>query len=178
MPRDVYTFAGMIPILLLIAWYGIANTRWASLVRRSEPDIVVDPVTDPVRWATTGPRSVRRLLHLLSAPSSDPEVEAHRRRTRNRAILFVVLAPCSLFGTPVLLAAITGYVQAAIANDPFPESIAAIAAGVGVVAYFAYRLVRATWLFGNGTVVRWQEFVVSIVGVAGSAVGLLAFASR
>jgi hypothetical protein len=162
-------FAAGAVAIALVAWFLAANQRWIRLVVDDEPDLRVDPVSDPNRWFGTAGSRLRRLLDRLRTPTTQPELDLARRQTMNRFIAFCVLAPFALFGLPVAAAIMSFYATTEIKRGGLIGVIFLIVLA-GILGYWLYRLALATLRFGNGLSYRSMEFAISIFGVVAALV--------
>ena len=157
--------------IVLMAWFVAANQRWIRLVYSDEPDLRIDPSSQPVRWLATAAPRIKTLLRQLRTPHQDPGFEIARRQTLNRFLIFCVLAPAALIGLPVAALIVNLFATTEIARGGFLIGIASLSVLIGILGYWIYRLVLATIQFGNGRLGRPTEFAMSLFGVVAALAG-------
>ena len=167
--------ASSLIVVVLAAWYLAANREWIRLVREREPDLMIDPLTQPVQWATTGPSRIRRQLANLRSPSNDDRLEAARVRTVHRAIAGGVLGALAVLALPVGTSVVATFLNVE-ADRGGLTGVWIFLVLIGLLAYWLWRLVRAMYRYGNGGPASATEIGLSIFGLI-SAVGVAAFMS-
>lgn len=167
--------ASALIVAVLAAWYLAANRNWIRLVRKREPELAVDPVTQPVQWATGAPSRLRRLLLSLRTPSSDDELEAARVRTLRRAVTACLVGALAVLGLPVATSVVAKFLKVETDRGGV-TGVWIFVVFIGILAYWIWRLGRAMYRYGNGGHITAVEVALSIFGLA-SAVLVAAFIS-
>ena len=158
--RLILTLVAAVP---LGAWFFVAIRAWYQRIRE-QADVHVDPIAEPVRWARTGPSRLRILLTQMGTQAEDPDLELLRRQTLNRLIVAFLLTSLAMILGPAVVTTVSTLLRGGIEVGNLFGLVRVILV-ILVGGYFAYRLGRAAYRFGNGRDVRSTEFIVSIVGI-------------
>ena len=164
---------GVIAFVVLGLWYVGANYQWTRALRRVEPGILVDPVSSPGVWIGTAPDRLRRLLHRLQTPESDPSMEQLRLRARNRFVIAATCGPALFLGAPIGILVVQAFATAMFDRDPGPFAAFMVGIALIVLGYYFYRAARAANRFGNGLPVARTEFVIGVLGVIATLLGMV-----
>ena len=100
-------------------------------------------------------------------------MEQLRLRARNRFVIAATCGPALFLGAPIGILVVQAFATAMFDRDPGPFAAFMVGIALIVLGYYFYRAARAANRFGNGLPVARTEFVIGVLGVIATLLGMV-----